>query len=204
MHKFILILAALVVAFVFSSNPVSATAIWFDPVDQQYDVGDTIAIDLYADIDQADAVFGFSFDLSFDGGATYISGPGESGSYLTFTGFTVNSVLFDDPFVPLWDDGDGIAGSIDIFSPDVWGTNLLLGTFYFDATGTDPIGVEEIYLGPAAGDYGLLGEEGLLGATALMSNNPTASVSPVPEPSMMLLVCTGLMGLAGVRRKCGK
>jgi len=203
MSKLIIFFGIVVAISLSFSNHVSAdTMLRFDPVEQLYDVGDTISLDLKADIDMADAVFGFGFDLSFDGGATYISGPGDSGSFLTFTGFTVNSLLFDDPFPPpLWDDGDGIAGAVDIFSDDVWGTDLLLGTFLFDAPSAGPIGLETIYLGPLAGDYGIFGEEGLLGATALMPNNPVASAAPVPEPATILLLASGMAGLGVFGRK---
>ena len=203
MRKFVLIMAAIAAALTLTPNPASASQLWFDPVDQLYDVGDTIGIALYADIDSTDAIFGFGFDLSFDSGATYISGIGDSGYHLTFTGFTANDTYFDPTLSPLWDDGDTIAGEA-YFGPDVWGMNILLGTFYFQAPGSGPIGAETIYLGPLAGDYGKLGEQGLIGSTAFMPNNPTASAAPVPVPATVLLLGSGLVGFVGLRKKFGK
>jgi len=203
MRKHILTLTIIALVFSLIASPSSATQLWFEPADQLYDLGDTLTFDLYADIDEEDAIFGFGFDLSFDDGTSYISGPGDGGTYLTFTEFTPNSTYFqyDLLFPPFWDDSDTIAGEVPLGNPDVWGTNTLLGTFYFEAPNSGSIGTETIYIGPAAGDYGIFGEEGLLGSTALMPNNPTASAASIPEPATLLLVSCGLVGFAGLRKK---
>ncbi len=194
--------------------PLTSNATWLrlEPGSQTYDYGDTIKVDLYADIDESDAIFGFGFDLSFDNGTSNVS-LGDAGDYLTFTDFEVNDVLFShDPlFPPLWEDGDTISGElpipIDPLAPMpefVWGTNTLLGTFSFTAPTVGVLGTETISLYPLAGDYGWLGDEGLLGVTALMPNSPTATMAPIPEPSTMVLFGTGLITLLGVRRKARK
>jgi hypothetical protein len=64
-----------------SLNIASASTLWLDPADQVYDLGESITIDVYATIDESDAIVGFGFDLSFDNGASYVSGPGATGSY---------------------------------------------------------------------------------------------------------------------------
>ncbi len=69
---------------------------------------------------------------------------------------------------------------------------------------TSPNNFETIALYPLEGDYGLFGEEGLIGRTALMPNNPTATMNPVPEPAAMFMFGTGLIGLLGVIRKVRK
>lgn len=94
MRKAILILSLIGVMFLFTTNKATASLLYFDPIDQLYNIGDTLTYELYADIDAADAIMGFGFDLSFDGGTTFITSPGDSGSYLTFDGFTGNSSLF--------------------------------------------------------------------------------------------------------------
>lgn len=181
------------------------TQLWFEPVNQSYSSGDTIYVDLYADILELDAIFGFSFDLSFDGGNTFVSSVGDTGSYLTFSGFVANSTYFDTFLPPLWDDGDTIAAEVLLPDPLVWGDDILLGTFSFTSPAVGPLGVETISLYPAAGDYGIFGDEGLLGSSsALMPNNPSATVAPVPEPATMLLFGTGLTALVGLRRKVRK
>ncbi len=203
MRRMIIILAVIGLLFAFTLNTASATRVWFSPTSVLYAGGDTFRFALYADIDEEDAIWGFGFDLSFDGGDSYISGPGDSGSYLAFSSFVPNSTYFqyDSLFPPLWDDGDTIAGEIPLGNSNVWGTSISIGTFYFDAPTSGLIGTETIYLGPTAGNYGIFGEEGLLGTTALMPNNPTASAAPVPEPTTMFLVGSGLIGIFGFRKK---
>ncbi len=178
----------------------NATALRLEPVNQAYDYGDTINVDLRADIDQSDAIFGFGFDLSFDGGSTFVL-PGEEGEYLTFIDF-VAETSFEAP--AFWDDGDTISGEVPWGNSDVWGSNILLGTFSFTAPTVGVLGTETIALYPLEGDYGLFGEEGLIGRTALMPNNPTATMNPVPEPAAMFMFGTGLIGLLGVIRKVRK
>ena len=213
---FLLLLAPLV------AQPVFATSLWFQPSSQLYTYGSSLTVELRADIDPPDEVFGFSFDLSFDNGATFVPGPGAPGSYLTYDGFAVNSLLFDAPPPPFFDDGDGISGEVDFLSPNVWGMDLLLGTFSFSAPAAGMLGVETIYLGPGANGFvpdaiaplsinGFIDEEGLLpaaiGAFGFMPNNPIATFTPrqapppIPEPGTLLLLGTGIAGLCGYGRK---
>jgi hypothetical protein len=173
--------------------------LYFNPTDRPYHIGDTLYYDLYADIDEDDAIMGFGFDLSFDGGATFISTPGDSGSSLTFDNFTGNSDYFY--YEPLFDDGDTISGWRTLFEPDVYGTGIRLGTFEFTAfaLGTETFMLDADDLGPF-GTEGLV--QGKIGGEGIMPNRPSASAHYVPEPYTWLLLLILLPGL--IRKKGGK
>jgi hypothetical protein len=106
---------------------------------------------------------------------------------------------YDSQNPPLWDDGDTIAGEVPLGIPDIWGNDIRLGMLCFNVHSFGP--TESISLGPVKGDYGIFGEEGLLGATALMPNNPIAIMYPIPEPSTCLLLLLGLIGMVGAKKK---
>lgn len=200
MKKTILLMSMAILITAFAAGTAYAdTQLWVEPVEMYCTIGQGFNLDLMADIDEDDKILGYGFDLSFDNGSTYVSAPGQSGSYITFTGFESNSALFEAS-PAMWDDGDTISAEVPFGNDDIWGENICLGSLAFMPFGT---GTENIYIGPAAGDYCESGEDGLIGATALMPNNPTATatVSPVPVTGAFWLLGSGLVGLIGIRRK---
>ncbi len=200
MRETMLSMVMAVLITVFAAGPASAdTRLWVEPVEMYYTIGQGFNLDLKADIDENDKIIGYGFDLSFDNGDTYVADPGQSGSFITFTGFESNPVLFEAS-PAFWDDGDTISAEVPWESGDIWGENVFLGSLTFEAF---VAGTETIYIGPAAGDYGELGEDGLIVATALMPNNPTATANPVPVPAALWLLGSGLVGLIGIRRRRG-
>jgi len=197
------ILGIVLLSLFITQNDALSTQIYFEPNDQLFNVGDTLTYDLMADIDELEAIMGFGFDLSFDGGNTYATGPGDSGSALIFDSFTPNADL-GFIYDPLYDsDEDTISGFLRPFDPDVSGNGLILGTFQF--TAFSPV-LETIYI--SADDIeSESSTEGLVpGFTAnnwisFLPNAATATAAPVPEPGTIILMLMGLGGLGIVKRK---
>jgi hypothetical protein len=204
MRKFFLTLSMMAMIFILTSVPsLALTLLSLDPTNQVFDIGDSLGLDIIADIDTEDAILGFGFDLSFDDGASFVSGPGASGNALTFDSFSPNSLLgFNyDPFFD--SDGDTISGILGFLDPDVSGTAITLGTFSFTAFALNP---ESILL--SADDVGTpFSGEGLIpGFTStsfisFLPNEPSATASPVPEPATIMLLASGIAGLGVFGRR---
>ncbi len=196
MKRWLLLTGLAQVIFALTLTPASATFIWLSPTDQIFDIGDTLNYELRANIDGEDEIIGFGFDLSFDGGTTFITGPGGSGSSLTFDSFIPNATYFtyDETLNP---DSDTISAFLNNPSTDpaVSGTNILLGTFSFTAFALNP---ESIFIG--ADDIGTSTSlEGLVpdatGAVSFLPNTPFATGTPICLPSTIVLLGSGLVGL---------
>lgn len=162
--------------------PVNAMglSVYFDPSESILDVGDTFSVDILANIPETEPIIGWGLDVEFDEDVLALTDPPSIGSSWTSL------------FTP---DGDGLAGST--YPLPVTGDGVLLATLYFEVIDYGSTSFIASFNELTEGFSSITG----FVDTTFESTNITA---PVPEPATMLLLWTGLLGLAGARRKYRK
>ena len=182
---------------VLATSAAQATALRLELASPSVTQGSAFVVRIVADIDAADEIIGFGFDLSLTPG-------------LQFLGFTAGPGFADDPvYLAPFSDSDGIRGASggDLLNgPPVSGLNVLLGLLQMRANN---LGVASIGLG--ADDLAFNFTEGLIPLSINLTNfmpsvTPLAlSVLPagsgVPEPGTLACAALGLGLLARRRRQ---
>lgn len=163
--------------------PIQAMAIliYFDSTNIDVLLGDTFSVELLADIQ--DPVLGWGLDVGFD--PTILSDPAVS---IGSSWFPANSL-----------DGDGLAGLA--FPFPVSGSNTLLATLTFTTLdyGSSPL-IASITPGDLTEGFPLVPPGGFA-EVDFINSGVNVSAAPVPEPATILLLATGLLGVAGEARR---
>lgn len=168
-------------SFSTSTTPV-ASAVLVGPTSNIF-VGDTFDVDVFAnDVGDEDKLLAFGFDLDY--GSTAFA----------FNGATMGSLLFFDDSL-LFSDTD-VAGSN---FPGLSGDDILLASLSFTSltAGTFSLGITSSSLDLNEGLTTLLGPKIDMTQSLFIE----ASDAPIPEPSTILLLGSGLVGLAFYRRR---
>ena len=177
MNRLMLACMVLVLGGLFTANASANILVVLDPTDTVIGLGDTAYINVYAHIQENDAVAGWGIDLD-------VVNPAIAGVALD----TIGGAWF--PGVGA--DGDGLVGFA--YPDPVWGPGTLLATV--EVTGL-AVGDTAICPGATAGDdtEGFVQKGGEFVATTFLCG----SITVTPEPTTLSLLA--LAGLVILRRR---
>ncbi len=187
MRKILLNIAFILILFpaLAHSLPLTVT-VSFDILDSEIYVGDQFSVNLVADI--YESVAGFGLDLSYDTGLLDLA----------------SLPVIGPAWTPLFAmDGDSLAGLAPFSFPVIGlkGLNILLATFTFDAisAGASYLNASKTLEGFMEG-FPFPGPPGSFAGVDFRNTTVTVlEAAPVPEPTTLILLSTGLVALMGFR-----
>lgn len=190
------------VAILLFSLSVQAISLEFVPDDMDVVIGNSFDVDLViSGLGDYSAVSLGTFDLivSFDSSILQFDhaafGDPILGDQLDL--FGLGAVTFLDDAVPGQVSLSELSFDLEIDLNNMQPSTFTLATLFFISIGEGEslLNIADFYtLGDAAGDP----------LTLASVNSASINVKPVPEPTTMLLFTTGLIGLAGFRRRLKK
>lgn len=185
-HKLSILMIAAAFFTVFSAiSSFADPFVTLNLLDSKIIVGETFGVEVWGDGDDiGNELLAFGFDVAIN-----------DGSYFSYDSYVIESGFDDDSFGL-----NNVAGST---FPGISNDNVLLATLSFTAIaeGTDTLTALGLYDGGFSGLY----YEDLGGPVGFDINaSLDITVEPVPEPGTMILVATGLIGLAGFSKRFRK